>query len=402
MISTSLFFGILTAFATTDLEFKRGDIVVVIQETNLKIGNQTGDKVHPGLALKVKAVNGKWLWVNRKLVNGLTWEINPGWLESQHVVAANEAIPYLTVRLRNSPTNAQLFNARGWARLNVGIDTQGAIGDFDEAIRLDPAASSYHGRGESRGQDYDEAISDYNEAIKRDPKQAAFYKSRGLAWRYRRDSEKPATDFDAAIADYSEAIRLDSKDRECYRCRADLWEFKRQYDKAIADYDAAIQLDPKDVDFYSYRASAYFQAEQYAKAISDYETILRLGPKEREGDCCSDDWSLSKLNYGDSGLGHLYATCPDEKYRNGKKAIEHATKACEQTEWKDAHCMDTLAAAYAEAGDFEKAVEWETKAMALAGGKTAVLIYKPRLDLYKAGKPYRHQLRGNRNRANPG
>jgi len=38
---------------------------------------------------------------------------------------------------------------------------------------------------------------------------------------------------------------------------------------------------------------------------------------------------------------------------NGEKAIKLATKACEETEWKAAHIISTLAAAYAENGDFE-------------------------------------------------
>ena len=56
-----------------------------------------------------------------------------------------------------------------------------------------------------------------------------------------------------------------------------------------------------------------------------------------------------------------YATCPDDKYRDGKKAVENASKAYQLDDGKHWHCLGTLAAAYAESGDFEKAKEWEAK-----------------------------------------
>lgn len=67
-----------------------------------------------------------------------------------------------------------------------------------------------------------------------------------------------------------------------------------------------------------------------------------------------------------NGLASLRATCPDEKHRNGQQAVEYATKACELTAWKNGGWIDSLAAAYAEAGDFDKAVEWQQKGMDLA------------------------------------
>ena len=48
----------------------------------------------------------------------------------------------------------------------------------------------------------------------------------------------------------------------------------------------------------------------------------------------------------------MLATSPDAKLRNGRRAIELATRACELTKYKAAYILSTLAAAYAETGDF--------------------------------------------------
>jgi hypothetical protein len=84
------------------------------------------------------------------------------------------------------------------------------------------------------------------------------------------------------------------------------------------------------------------------------------------------------------------ATCPDGKYRDGKAAVEDAKRACELSGWKLAEQIDTLAAAYAEVGDFAKAVEYQEQALADKGfvkehGKGA----RERLELYRDKKPYR-------------
>jgi tetratricopeptide (TPR) repeat protein len=82
-----------------------------------------------------------------------------------------------------------------------------------------------------------------------------------------------------------------------------------------------------------------------------------------------------------------------KKIRDGKQAVEYATKACELDGWEDATSLETLAAAYAESGDFTKAIEWQTKAMKeeppnVDGEKSEMRL---RLDLYKQNKPCRDE-----------
>ncbi len=112
---------------------------------------------------------------------------------------------------------------------------------------------------------------------------------------------------------------------------------------------------------------------RYAEAVADIDAGLEDNP--------------------DSAMLHnnkawLLATCTDESVRDGEAAVEHANKACELTAWRNYAYVDTLAAAYAESGDFESAVEWQEKAIQLADGGYLRDFHK-RLRLFKAGKAYR-------------
>jgi hypothetical protein len=71
--------------------------------------------------------------------------------------------------------------------------------------------------------------------------------------------------------------------------------------------------------------------------------------------------------------------------------------ACELASWKDPFCIDTLAAAYAECGQFSQAVERQKQAIDLASEKKKA-DFRSRLELYEAGKPYREERRGKASR----
>jgi tetratricopeptide (TPR) repeat protein len=90
-------------------------------------------------------------------------------------------------------------------------------------------------------------------------------------------------------------------------------------------------------------------------------------------------------------LAWIYATSPDNSLRNGSKAREYALKACELSEWKAFVLVETLAAAWAESGNFAEAVKWQEKALELAP-VTDKVVLRSRLELYKSGKPCRAPL----------
>jgi len=177
-----------------------------------------------------------------------------------------------------------------------------------------------------------------------------------------------ATDF------YSQEIRAKPTSAAAYHQRGLIWKSKGETDKAIADFTDAVRLDPKDASLYADRGGTFHDKDEIDKAIADQTAAISIRPK-------------SPLAYNNRAW--IWATCPDEKYREAKKAVESATKACELTKWHDPQYMDTLAAAHAEASDFASAVKWQTKANELRDGPVDRAPGEARLKLYQENKPYR-------------
>jgi len=82
------------------------------------------------------------------------------------------------------------------------------------------------------------------------------------------------------------------------------------------------------------------------------------------------------------------ATTPDDKLRNADRAIEFATRACEITKYEESHILSTLAAAYAEKGDFETAMKWSTKAVEIGTDEQKEPLRKE-LESYQQKKAWR-------------
>jgi tetratricopeptide (TPR) repeat protein len=92
----------------------------------------------------------------------------------------------------------------------------------------------------------------------------------------------------------------------------------------------------------------------------------------------------------DNNLAWVYATHPRRAVRNGREALRLATAACEATRYGVRPYLDTLAAAQAETGDFEAAVDTMQRSLSLATDDAALRDrLQARRQLYASRRPFR-------------
>ncbi|HEV3006363.1 MAG TPA: tetratricopeptide repeat protein [Pirellulales bacterium] len=331
-----------------------------------KLGKRVLDVNAVRVPSKVTQVKDGWLWVGT------------AWVRPADVVPLAGAPAYFTALLKSGRNVVVAYVLRGisWFSLR---EYDNAIKDFSEAIKLEPGNSNFFTlRGNAYDQKhlYDAALADFTEAIRLDPTNLAAYNDRGCTLTNKGEYQQ-------AEAQFNEVLRMAPDNALAYANRGTLWCFRDDLEKALADLNRSIEIDPKDNLAFVNRGRAYMKRGDYPEAMADYDQAIALD---------ADDW------YAYDGRARILATAPEFEFhlRDGKQAVEVATKACELSAWSEWRSIGRLAAAYAEAGDFEAAVKWQTKAIEMSqpAAQKEQGENEHRLQLYQAGKPFYEEVKG--------
>ena len=147
---------------------------------------------------------------------------------------------------------------------------------------------------------------------------------------------------------------------------------------AIQDCNEALRQYPGFIEAALLRARINALLGKYAESLKEIEHVIAIRPRT---------FALARA-LGDRAW--LRAVCPDPSFRNGRQAIKDATAACRIMSWNDENMIDTLAAGYAEAGDFDSAVRFEQQALAVKGITAEDSKYiQQHLALFKQHRPVR-------------
>jgi tetratricopeptide (TPR) repeat protein len=188
------------------------------------------------------------------------------------------SIPAQLAQVSSQNPEAVEYYNKAMAQLQAK-DLQGAISNFDRAIRLDPNyAVAYFNRGFARRglKDFQGALKDYDQAIRLNPNNQFAYYSRGLI------RGRDLQDYQGAIADFSEAIRINPMFLGAYFSRARTRELDlKDYPGALKEYDQIILLNPSSAQAYFFRAGVRTQLGDKPGAIADLQKTAELAKTQQ-------------------------------------------------------------------------------------------------------------------------
>lgn len=325
----------------------------------------------------------------------------------------NGAVEDLQALLKQDPTNQAVAQAAVEQLVNMNrVDDAAKL--LTDALQASPNEGLYRLRGiiyRTQGKE-EEALADFGKALAMQPKDPISLLQRAEISLARKDVKSAKSDLREAIrvapqvADTVAAIRV-----RCYIAAEEgrmadaindmkllasnapedsFWQLQlanlylqdKRPRQAIEIANAVIEKDAKNVTAIRLRADTLLGMGDHGAAIKDYEKAVEYGiedPVQKSG----------VLN----NLAWVLATSPKDEVRDGDRAIKFGSQAAELTEFKEAHILSTLGAAYAEKGNFEEAIKWSTKAVELGKIEENAQLEQLEQELksYGEGKPWREK-----------
>jgi tetratricopeptide (TPR) repeat protein len=222
-----------------------------------------------------------------------------------------------------------------------------------------------------------EGIEQYEQALRIKPDFAEAHNNLGLALAGQGKVSE-------AIAEFAAALRIMPGYAKAHNNLGNALFGLGKVPEAIGHYEQALRIKPDNVGAHYNLGVALAGQGRVPEAMTQYREALRLKPDLSP--------ALHKLAW-------ILATDGNAKLRNAGEAVQFAERLCAITEYQQVDALDVLAAAYAEAGRFNDAIQAAQKALELEGavgqqelapnGHSGLAKQiQERLKLYQAGRPF--------------
>ena len=288
----------------------------------------------------------------------------------------DEAISHYRQALQVKPDYA-----RAHTNLAIALKSQGKLdeavkhyrlalrGSLDYAKAHDNLAIALHSRGK-----FDEAISHFRQALRIKPGDAKVHNNLGVTL-------YSQSKLDEAVSHFRQALRIKPDYPEARNNLDIALKSQGRLDEVVSHLRQELRIKPNDAGAHYSLGLRLRTAGQLDESLEHFQEAVRLKP----------DYP-APLNR----MAWILATHPNPEVRNASQAIELAERAAELTKYQNASVLDTLAAAYAAAGQFDRAATTAQTAIALAStaeDDELVNHIRKRLALYKQTRPYREPVR---------
>jgi tetratricopeptide (TPR) repeat protein len=283
----------------------------------------------------------------------------------------DEAMDHFKKVVKIAPTYAD-----GYYNLGNALMQSGRLGEamelFRKALEIQPShikANNNLGVALMRSGRPDEAIAYCQKAIDLNPDYAEAHYNLGAVFGVRGR-------LDEAVEQYRKAIQIKPNYADAHGNLANVLATQGRLEEAIPEYRRTLELVPDSAQAH-FRFGQALQAQwDFKAAITEYQRAMELNPQHLPA-------HLS--------LAWVLATSPGAALRDGNRAVELARKAERLGGGESPQILDTLAAAYAEAGRYPEAVETAKRALNLTAtqnNQPLAEAIQARLKLYEAGSPY--------------